>query len=528
MAQIGAAIGREFSHALLVAVARRPETTLRSALDRLVTAGLLFRQGVLPHATYLFKHALVQDAAYGTLLREQRRALHARIAETIEGQFTEITESQPELLARHCTEAGQIEKAAGQWGKAGQRSLERSALVEAAEQFARALAQMETLSSTPAQRRQKIKLQVRLINPLLHVKGYAAPETKAAAERAGELIEQAEALSDAPEDPLLLFEALYGSWAANFLAFNSDAILELAPAFLALAEKQKEAIAQVVGHRLMGAALMSTGNIAGGRAHFDRGLALYDPVRHRPLLTRFGVEVGIAILSWRPFASWMLGYPEAALADIEKALGEAREIGHGATLMYVLTFIPLTLIQCGNYAAAKPLVHEAIAFAEEKGALNWKAYGIMTRGVLTVLTGKTSDAVSMIADGIAAWRSLGAKLFTPLYLSYLSKAYAESGQFGDAWRCIGEAINAAEITKESWWASDTHRIAGEIVLKSPEPDAAKAEAYFDRALAVARQQQAKSWELRAANSLARLWRDQGKVQQARELLAPWTNFYLCA
>ena len=166
VAQIGAAIGREFSHALLAAVVRKPEAELQSALDRLVTAGLLFRQGVPPHATYLFKHALVQDAAYGTLLREPRRSLHARIAETLESQFPEIAESQPELLARHYTEAGLIEKAAHLWGTAGQRSLARSALVEAAEQLTRALAQIDALPATPELRREQIKLQVALITPL--------------------------------------------------------------------------------------------------------------------------------------------------------------------------------------------------------------------------------------------------------------------------------------------------------------------------------------------------------------------------
>ena len=201
VAQIGAAIGREFSHALLAAVVRKPEAELASALDRLIAAGLLFRQGVPPHATYLFKHALVQDAAYGTLLREPRRALHARIAETLESQFTDIAESQPELLARHCTEAGLIEKAAGLWGKAGQRSLERSALVEAVEQFKRALDQIATLPSTPALRRMQIDLQIALISPLAHVKGWAAPETKAAAEQARLLLEQADALLESSRRP---------------------------------------------------------------------------------------------------------------------------------------------------------------------------------------------------------------------------------------------------------------------------------------------------------------------------------------
>jgi predicted ATPase len=220
VAQIGAAIGREFSHSLLQAVVRKPKGELQSALDRLVTAGLLFRQGVAPHASYLFKRALVQDAAYSTLLREPRRALHARIADTLESQFTEIAENQPELLARHCTEAGLIDKAVGLWGKAGQRSLERSALVEAVEQLTRALNQIATLPSTPALRREQIKLQVALITPLIHVNGYAAPETKAAAERAHLLIEQAEALGEAPEDPLLLFSVLYGTYVVNLIAFK--------------------------------------------------------------------------------------------------------------------------------------------------------------------------------------------------------------------------------------------------------------------------------------------------------------------
>jgi predicted ATPase len=232
-AQIGAAIGREFSHALLAAVARKAEAELNSALDRILQAGLLFRQGTPPRATYLFKHALVQDAAYGTLLREPRRALHARVAETLESQFAEIAENQPELLARHCAEAGLIEKAAGLWGKAGQRSLARSALVEAIEQLTRALAQIAALPATPALRREEIKLQVALIAPLLHVKGYALPETTAVAERACQLIEQAEALGEPPEDGLLLFSALYGLWSANWTAFRGDVGRELAAQFLA-------------------------------------------------------------------------------------------------------------------------------------------------------------------------------------------------------------------------------------------------------------------------------------------------------
>ena len=519
LAQIGAAIGRELSHPLLAAVVRKPEAELQTALDRLIGAGLLLQQGSAPYATYFFKHALVRDAAYSTLLREPRRALHARIAETLESQFADICENQPELLARHCTEAGQIEKAAALWGKAGLRSAQRSALVEAAEQLRRALAQIATLATTPALRREEIKLQVALITPLLHVSGYAAPETRAAVERARLLIEQAEALGEPPEDPLLLFSVLYGFWVANLVAFNGDVMRELAVQFLALADKQTATGPLMMGHRLMGLSLLHTGDIVDGRAHLDHAITLYDPAEHRPLATRFGQDIGAATLSWKSLAYWLLGYPQTALADAEHALKVARELGHSATLMYVLNFSAWTHIYCGNYARANALVDEFSAFKDQTGSLFWGAWGMMQRGCLLALTGKASDAVQTITSGLTAMRATGTTMWMPLWLSYLTRANAEIGRFDEAGRCIGEAMAAVETAKEKWCEAEVNRIAGEIALLSPEPDVAKAEAYFERALAVAREQQAKSWELRAAMSMARLWRDQGRRPQARDILA---------
>jgi class 3 adenylate cyclase len=239
VAQVAAAIGREFSHALLVAILRKSEAELNSALDRLIAAGLLSRQGVPPEASYLFKHALVQDAAYGTLLREPRRALHAHIAEALESQFPEIADNRPELLARHCTEAGLIEKAAGLSGKAGQRSLERSALLEALEQFTRALDQIASLPATPALRRQQIKFQVGQANAIYHTKGFASAEATAAFDQARIMIERVERLGEHVEDPLLLYSVLYGFFIAKFINFDGDAASALARQFLALAEQQK-------------------------------------------------------------------------------------------------------------------------------------------------------------------------------------------------------------------------------------------------------------------------------------------------
>ena len=520
VAQIGAAIGREFSHTLLAAVMQKSEPDLRSALDRLVQAGLLFRQGVPPHASYLFKHALVQDAAYGTLLREPRRSLHARIADILETKFAEFAENQPELLARHCTDAGLTEKAAILWGRAGQRSLERSAMVEAIAQLTRALDLIAALPATPALRREQIRLQVALITPFIHVKGYAAPETKAAAERARVLIEQAEGFGEPPEDPLLLFSVLYALWVESFVAFNGDVVRELAEQFRALAEKQGTTAPLLIAHRVMGISLLHTGDIAESRKHFDRATALYDPAEHRPLATRFSIDARVSILSFRPWALWFLGYPEAALVDADHALKYAREIGQAATLMVALHHASFTHIHCGNYGAANAEADELVALTDEKGAKQWKAGGMLARGWLFAVTGRASDAVQMLTSGITAWRSTGSTVFMPWFLSLLARAYAGLSQFDDAWRCIGEAMTAVETTKEKWCEAEVHRVAGEIALLSPEPDASKAEAYFERALAVARAQQAKSWELRTAMSLARLWRDQGKREEARDLLAP--------
>ena len=316
---------------------RKPEAELQSALDRLIAAGLLFRQGVPPHATYLFKHALIQDAAYGTLLREPRRALHARIAETLESDFADIAENQPEVLARHCTEAGLIEKAAVLWGKAGQRSSTRSALVEAVEQLTRALAQIATLPATPALRREKIKLQVALITPLIHVKGYAAPETKAAAEQARLLMEQAEALGEPLEDPLLLFSVLYGIWVANYCRVQR--------------RRDARACCAVSGAR---------GEARGDGPAHDRAsshghiFAVHWRYRGRPSALRSGdralrscraSSAGDAIWPRRRGGNFVLsvvGLVDAWLSR-SRARGrragakDAREIGQAATLMYALT-----------------------------------------------------------------------------------------------------------------------------------------------------------------------------------------------
>jgi predicted ATPase len=270
----------------------------------------------------------------------------------------------------------------------------------------------------------------------------------------------------------------------------------------------------------MGVSLLCTGAIVQSRAHFDRAIALYDPIEHRSLATQFGQDSEVSVLCYRSWALWMLGHPEAALADASRALNNARAIDQAPTLMHALFHVSLPHIYCGDYTTANTLINELVALAEEKNTVFWKALGMLVRGWLSSVTGNAADAVQMITSGIAAWQSTGSTLFVPFYLSHLASAYAQLDQFENARACIGEATIAMQTAKQLWCEAEVHRIAGEIALQSPEPDAAKAQACFERALAVAREQRAKSWELRAATSLARLWRDQGKRDKAGELLAP--------
>jgi class 3 adenylate cyclase/predicted ATPase len=520
VAQIGAAIGREFSHALLAAVVRKPEAELGSALDRLITAGLLFRQGVPPHATYLFKHALVQDAAYGTLLRGQRRALHARIAEALESKFPEIAERQPELLARHCTEAGLIDKAAGLWGKAGQRSLARSALVEAAEQLTRALAQIATLPPTPALLREAIKLQVAFATVLFHVKGYASPETIAAFERADTMIEQAEGLGERPEDALFRFSVLYGQWTGNHSAGNFARAAEIAKHSLALAEKQARSAPLLMAHRVMGGSLNYSGEFQAARTHLDRAVALYVPEEHRSLATRFGQDLGVAALVYRSQVLYRLGYPESAVRDLDEALRSARDLGQVGTLAYAVGVGAEVEILCGRLRVAETRVEELFTLSEKYGLPFWKGFGELLRGCIFAATDRADQATQLIGAGLSALAAAQMTLFAPFGHTWLARAHATCGRVSEAQNALSEALDAVSKTNERWHEAEIHRTAGELAVSLPHADPKMGESHFQQSLAIARRQNAKSFELRAATSLARLWRDQGKRDEARELLAP--------
>jgi predicted ATPase len=324
--------------------------------------------------------------------------------------------------------------------------------------MSRALTLVAALPATTALRREQLRLQVALITPLFHVRGYASPEARAAAEQARLLIEQAQALGEAPDDPLLPFAALYGIWLTFVSAFDGDKVGGLAEQFLSLAEKQDAVAPRLIAHQMMGISSLYCGEIAAGRAHLDRAIALYDPTAHRALATRFAVDPGVAILCRRSYALWSLGYPEAAPADVYRAIEAARDIGLAATLMYALVNCWWPWGCTGDDVATERLLREAIALAAETGGSQWKGPGAALLGCVLTLRGSAAEAIDAITSGLADWRATGSTAWQPLIFSYLAGAHSELGQFDEAWRWIGEAMLQVESSKEKWAEAEIHRL----------------------------------------------------------------------
>jgi predicted ATPase len=323
------------------------------------------------------------------------------------------------------------------------------------------------------------------------------------------LIEAAEGLGEPPDDPLLLFSVLYGFWVGNRMAFKGDTACELAAQFHALAQGQNAATPRMIGHMLMGITLVLVGQPAEGKSHLDRVIELYDPSAHRVLATRFGHDVRMTAFCWRALAGWMLGHADAATLDVEHALRDARETGHASTSMFALCHAALARILLRDTVGAATLADEAVVMAEEKGSLYWKSYGLLLRGCVLAENGKASDAANLIVSAITAMRSTGATAYRPWYMAVLAEVHAALGEFDEARRCIAEALAITGETGERWYESEIHRIAGEISLATAGADPELARAHFRQAIAIARTQQAKSFELRAAASLARMCSSRG-------------------
>ncbi len=526
IAQIGAAIGREFSYEVLARVAGLPDPTVSAALDRLVHSGLLSCQGEPPHSTYLFKHALVQDAAYGTLLREPRRALHARIVETLKDYFPDLAESRPELLARHCTEAGLVEEAAMLLTEAGQQSLSRSANIEAEAQFKRALVMLATLPEAADLRREQIRASIGLANALMYNRGYVARETRDAFDEARRLVDHAERLGDSLEDPYVMSAVLFGFWVANFVAFDATAVCDVAAEALAVAGPEGDPVPRLVGHALLGAALVVSGDFAAGLDHLTKSMAVHDPDRHSALLSlRFGMDFRSGFLTFRASALWLLGDVLAAREDVEEAIAEARRIAHIPTLMVVLHLTGATQIRLGDFAAAKAQADELLSLAQEKQAPFYIAHGMADRACALAADGQGKQAIQAMEEALDAYRLLASTVELPYLLSVMAKAHAELGEFEKARGRIEEAMKRIDVSGERWCEADIHRVAGEIEWMSHDGRESAAAGHFARALEIARSQNSPTFELRAAIGLCKLLRDQGRSDEAQAVLAPlWTRF----
>ena len=511
VAQTGAAIGREFPYALLRVVSRLPDAELQAALDRLVASGLVFQRGTPPDAVYSFKHALVQDAAHGSLLRSTRQQLHVLIAEAIETHFPELMEIQPEIFAQHYAEAGLVERSVAFWGKAGDRSAARSAMAEAAAQFQKGLDQLALLCDNPERQRQGLQLRIGLAASLEAVKGQAAPETGDAYTRARELWEQLGFPSEFLQVP-------YGQSRYHVNRGEFDLALRLDENLLRLSRQHNDAAGLVLGHTSLGVSLFYTGRHAASRSHLEEAIAQYDPISHRSLARQTGTRPNVQAQSVLGSVLFCLGYPDRALTRSNAAIAEARRLAHPPSLAQSLANGARLLSLVGDNAVLGKWVDQLIAVTTAQGFAHWGAQGTIYRGWAKVMNGDLAEGISLLRSGSTASRATGAELWMPYYTALLARACVLAGQIEEAVVHLNNAFQTAERTGECWFAAELHRHKGQLLLREGHPKAA--EGLYRQALTIAQEQEAKLWELRAATSLAQLRRDQGRRAEARDLLAP--------
>jgi class 3 adenylate cyclase/predicted ATPase len=518
LAQLGATLGREFSYALLHAVAPWDEATVRQELQRLVEAELLYQRGLPPQATYVFKHALIQDAAYQSLLRSARQQQHQHIAEVVEARFPEICEAQPELLAHHYTEAGCSAHAIPYWQRAGQRAIERSANVEAIAHLRKGLDILKTLPDTLERAQQELRMMTTLGPALANTKGYAAPEVLQVYTRAWELCQQ---VGETPQ----LFPVLWGLWLLHLLRAEPQKARELAEQLLGLAQSAQEPVLLVDAYHALGNTLLWLGEFVAARMHLEQGIALYDPRQHGSQAMLLAYDTGVACQSFVAHVLWYLGYPEQALQRSYGALTLARELDRPFSLALALVFAACLHQYRREWRVVQELAEAAMTLSTEQGFPFHLAHGTAIHGWALMEQGQVENGIIQIRQGIAAYLALGAELEQPYYLALLAEAYGKGGRAGEGLRMLDEALADVNQHAVRFHEAELHRLKGELLRTLSAEKHAEAETCFLQALDIARQQQAKSLELRAVMSLARLWQHQGKCAEAHELLAPLYGWF---
>ena len=514
IAQTGAAIGREFSYELLAAAAQRSEAELQDGLGRLVASGLVFRRGMPPEASFLFKHALVQDTAYSMLLRGPRQALHARIARALEEGFPTLAETQPEILAHHCTEAGLLKKAVAYWCRAGQQSEAKSALVEAIAQLRRGLRVIADLPNTREHKRQELDLQVALAGALRSVKAFSHPEVAEAFDRAGKLV-----LESGEAGTISHFSVLFGLFGTKFHGGDPRAALEHAREFLSLAQSGTDSGLLVAGYQILGQALITIGDYSPAFPQLERGAKLYETERHRMLAFQIASDPGVTMRGCWAWGLWHRGYPDQASEVAQEVLRYARrQYAHPYhTLGLALHMIALIAIAARRVSEAEKVGNELVALGSEHGFPTVSGTGLIVQGWALAQRGQNGAAAENIRKGIALARLHS---YEPIFLGLLAEALALTGEIEEGLAVLAEALTMAQASGARGNDAELHRLRGDLLRCLPSPDWTEVEASYRTALAVAREQGTRGFELRAAVSLAGLLHDQERRHEARDLLAP--------
>jgi class 3 adenylate cyclase/tetratricopeptide (TPR) repeat protein len=509
IAQLGAVIGREFAYELIAPIAQYDEEELQAALGQLSDAGLLFCRGICPHSVYLFKHAMVQDVAYGMLLRSRRQELHARVAAVLEKTFPDLVERQPELLAHHLAGAGLTLRAVDQWLKAGQYAAARLAHVEATGHFERGLATLATLPQGEARDRSEVELQLALGLSLFTTEGFSSTEAAKAYERARELAEQ---LGNARQQ----FIAVYGLWqSANGTGMIHDC-RRLSDRLQQLTARETDVGLRLQGHHSAWATYLFAGEPASAREHCDIGRHLYDPEEHRSHSLLFGGhDPGTCARFLGSMIYWLLGYPQQALTLSKEAVALAERLAHPLSLEIALLWGAMLHLDRGEPELALRRLDAAETLVADQ-RLGFIVEPHFLRGAALTAQGAFGSAVVCLREGFTT--RLGLLRDRPYGLARLSEALARQGENEAALAAAREGLEVREKTGSRQWESEFQRLAGMALCGLNRLE--DAEHAYQEALRVARAQKAKAYELRAAMSLARLWGEQGRRTEARELLTP--------
>ncbi len=438
VAQVGAVIGRDFSYELLAAAAPLAEPELQEALRRLVEAGLVFQRGVPPAAEYLFKHALVQDTAYSTLLRGPRQALHRRIAEALEQRFPDLVETRPEILAHHYGEAAIADKAIIYWHLAGKSSAAKSAVREATAQLRRGLSLLDGLPETRERKQLELGIHITLTAALMAGKGYADPEVFAALERANRLVTETAAVGTPPH-----FSVLYGLWVSNQNAGAIAAALGHATNFLSVAQSQPSSGLLLVGHRTLAQSLMCNGDHRAALEHGETAASLYRPDEHRDDAFRYGQDIGVSALAGLSWALWHRGYPDRSARAADRALAYGRQLGHAHTLSHALYYAGMAAVFARDVATTCARSNDCVTLASEHGFALWAARGRVLQGWAAVRRGEATTGIARIRDGLAAAEATGNCVFTPLFLTLLAEALALAGKIEEGLAALDDALAKA-------------------------------------------------------------------------------------